>query len=109
MTHQGCPTYRVRAQPHGSSSGADLGFWASPHEMEDPVWAGFEIAGDLWVPILSTRRTILVGAIHPPASPAIGPICHVFCMQVDEQSEQETHAGEDGLRQIHARGCLPSN
>ena len=42
-----------------------------------------------------TQRTILVVSIHPPASPAIGRICRVLCMQVDEQSEQETHAGED--------------
>ena len=41
------------------------------------------------------RRTMLIGAINPPASPAIGQICGVLCMQVDEQSELETRAGED--------------
>jgi hypothetical protein len=45
--------------------------------------------------VKSMRRTIFFGAIHPPASPAIGQICRVLCMQVDEQSEQKTHAGED--------------
>ncbi len=40
---------------------------------------------------------MLVWAIHPPASPAIGQICQcgVLCMQVDEQSELEMHVGQD--------------
>ncbi len=37
----------------------------------------------------STRRTILVGAIHPPASQSIGQIFRGLCMKVDEQSEQD--------------------
>ena len=82
------------ALPNGSSSGAGFGFWHLSAREERRLLGRFRYRRR-FICIKSMRRTILVGAIHPPASPAIGQICRVLCMQVDEQSEQETHAGED--------------
>ena len=60
----------------------------------------------------STQRAIPVAAIHPPASPAIGRICRVLCMQVDEQSEQETHVSTDRAAESDRRmleGACPAS
>jgi hypothetical protein len=82
------------ALPHGSSSGAGFGFWHLSAREDRRLLGRFRYRR-WFIGIKSTRRTILVRAIHPLASPAIGQICSVLCMQVDEQSEQKTHAGED--------------
>ena len=82
------------AQPHGSSSGAGFGFWHLSARVGTRRLGRFRYRRRL-ICVKSMRRTMLIGAINPPASPAIGQICGVLCMQVDEQSELETHAGED--------------
>ena len=66
-----------------ASSGADFGLWhlsARGNTPSGKVSISQEAYG-----CQEMRRTILVGAIHPPASPTIGQICRVLCMQVDEQ------------------------
>jgi hypothetical protein len=84
----------VPAQPHGSSSGAGFGFWHLSARVGTRRLRRFQ-GCRRFICIKSMRRTMLVCAIHPPASPAIGQICGVLWTQVDEQSELETRAGED--------------
>jgi hypothetical protein len=43
--------------------------------------------------VKSMRRTIFVGAIHPPASPAIGQICVFYaCRSMSKASWKRTRA-----------------
>jgi hypothetical protein len=79
----------------GASSGAGFGFWHLSAREGTRFLGSFQHRRRV-MGVKSMRRTIFVGAIHPAASPAIGQICRVLCTKVDEQSEQETRAGEDG-------------
>ena len=92
------------AQPHGSSSGAGFGFWHLSARVGTRRLGRFRYRRR-FICVKSMRRTMLIGAINPPASPAIGQICGVLCMQVDEQSELETRAGED--RAAESDKCMP--
>ncbi len=65
----------------GTSSGADLSFRRPSAREERRRLGRFRGRGRV-MGAKSTQRTILVVSIHPPASPAIGRICRVLCMQV---------------------------
>ena len=95
----------------GASSGADFGFWRPPAREKSRRLGRFRGRGR-FICAKSTQRTILVVSIHPPASPAIGRICRVLCMQVDEQSEQETHVNTDRAAESDRRmleGACPAS
>ena len=95
----------------GALSGADFGFWRPSAREERRRLGRFRGRGRL-ICAKSTQRTILVVSIHPPASPAIGRICRVLCMQVDEQSEQETHVNTDRAAESDRRmleGACPAS
>ena len=65
----------------GASSGPDFGFWHLSAREERRRLGRFRDRGR-FMGVKSTQRTILVVSIHLPASPAIGRICRVLCMQV---------------------------
>ena len=51
IVHQSCPTCQVRANAteKGRRRVPTLASGAPPRERKDAVWAGFEVAGGLWV------------------------------------------------------------
>ena len=96
-SHKGCPACQERANAtERRVVGCRLRLLAAlvlaslgDRESSKAPSGQVSIAGDLMCQCLkSTQRAIPVAAIHPPASPAIGRLCRVLCMQADEQSER---------------------
>ena len=58
IVHQSCPTCQVRANAteKGRRRVPTLASGAPPRERKDAVWAGFEVAGGLWVLISRSAR-----------------------------------------------------
>ena len=64
IVHQSCPACQVRANAteKGRRRVATLASGAPPRERKDAVWAGFELAGGLWV--LSARSARFSSVKH---------------------------------------------
>ena len=74
----------------GASSGADFGFWRLSAREKSRRLGRFRDRRSFMY-AKSTQRTILVGSIHPRASPAIGQICRFYaCRSMSRASRKRT-------------------
>ena len=94
--HQGFSKCQVRANATGLARRRvpTLASGTSPRERKDAVWAGFEVAGGLWVLRARSARFSSRLSTRPRAQRSAESAVFYAC-RFDEQSEQETHVNAD--------------
>jgi hypothetical protein len=111
--YQGCPKCQLRANAteKGRRRVPTLASGAPPRERNDAVWAGFEVAGGLWV--LRARSTRFSSRVFTrPRAQRSAESAVFYACRFDEQSEQETHVNADRAAKSDKRmleGACPSS